>query len=161
AAAVGPVLNEALTEDLALQVCASASIATSDLYYQAERTLLNSIATVLTWNLDFKKRAYFVQPTLIADQLRLQLGDDGYADFIARKVVPEASQAFRDGSRRQLKRINLRTEVRAGLGAYADRWKFNASDASTHAMDRLTALINRLDILERVVRYYLEPTAAA
>src|SRR5205085_3453983 len=60
-----------------------------------------------------------------------------------------------EGSARTGRRISLRTRVRAGLNAYADRWKFNQSPASVNAVSRLTALINRLEILEGIVRYYL------
>jgi hypothetical protein len=161
AAQLGKVLNEALTEHLARAVCDGAGIPKSDLYYQAERALLTTIGQVLHWNLDLYKRAYFEDPSAISSVLRLQLGDDGYADFVAKKLPAEASVAFRDGSQRQRKRLNLRTAVQAGLAAYNGRWKFNVSAASAHAVGRLNALINRLEILESIVRYYVQPATLA
>jgi hypothetical protein len=160
AAAVGPVLNEALTETLALAVCVHAGIGTTN-YYQGERHFLTQISNVRHWNMDFYKRAYFDDPSLISDQLIAQMGNDGYVHFLTQKSGPDALQAYNQGSTRQRKRVNLRTEVLSGLTAYGRRWKFNISDASAHALGRLNALIDRLDILEGIMRYYLEPVTLA
>jgi hypothetical protein len=154
---LGRVLNEGMTEAIAQRICAGHGIPFENDYYQKERDLLVAISSSFGLSEELQHTAYFKDPRLLVDVLKLKLGDDGYRAFIAVKDADQAHFTLNAGLKTNRERQEkLRTAVREGLRAYASRWGFWSSAESRNAVARLNALIGNPD-LEVIVRYYLDP----
>lgn len=181
-AALGPVLNEALTEMIARDVCAEQGVALTGEYYSANRRAAQTLLNYYQLNAqnDYCD-VYFQNPDRLANLLQRDLGAQGLAVFVRNKDAGSAVavfQAERDNeSQRQVaagvliettrgmyRRIpgpngrsgkTLQAHVQAALDAYDRATKFKRSAETTAAIQVLRNVLGNHAQLYAAVCWYL------